>query len=370
MAVAKDCLFLTVGPRFLVYDAATGRRRGEFRNPSLEALSPPTAVGDVALASDSRGVFAIDDNGREVWQYEFGPSTIGWENIASQPPVATREGTILAPGPDGYVHALDRRGVRLWQTRVGVYGQGRPALAIAATADLLLLDTRMTPHDRPNLVGVDLQDAGKRIRFVINLGIDVSGLVADGRAGIVATSYVETKSRRGASTIASFDERGIRRWTIDRGRHEAVHGISSTGDVVVVSQDAATASPDTVLEKWSSEGQLKSRHPLDMVVLSVLVGSDDVLYVVGCRDQAAVFQAFHGNLSRVRPIEIQSDCPRSVTLDDRGRLFLIGTQPRTAADEPSVDLTVVQTSSPAAARSWAGPRAHADGAGSFSFAER
>src|SRR6185295_11910266 len=185
------------------------------------------------------------------------------------------DGTILAAAPDGYVHAIDRSGNGRWRAHVGVYGGGSPAMPLATTADFLLLDTRLSSEDRARLVAVDLHD-GNQLRFSLDLGIDVSGLVAGGRAGIVATSYTETQSLRGASKLVSLDERGHERWVVDRGRHEAVHAVSPAGEAVTVSQSADAPEPGTTLEMWSPLAEPMYRQPLDMTVVAVLLGSDDV----------------------------------------------------------------------------------------------
>lgn len=366
MAVTKAGLFLTVGSELLVLDRESGKRTGTFRNPSQESLSVATAVDDnLAVVTDSRAVHAVDGLGHEVWRYDFGEPALKWETVENQPCVISSGGTILAAGFDGYVHAIDRAGSGLWRVHVGAYGTGKPALLIAANADLLLLDTRMIPGGPPNLVGINLRDSKHGIRFSLNLGIDVSGLVAGGRSGIVATSYTETKSRRGASKLVSLDEHGRQRWIVERGRHEVVRGVFPGGDLVTLSQDAAGSSPSTSLEMWGSDGQRKHSRDLEMVVTAVLLGKDDALYAVGCQGRSAVLEAYRGDLSAVQTLNLSADCPAAATLDDHGRLFLLGGTAREVDGVSSVEMLTMQTPSPAAADSWASPRAHATGSGSF-----
>jgi hypothetical protein len=245
-----------------------------------------------------------------------------------------------------------------------VYGTGRPALPLATTADFLLLDTRPTPTDRPQLVALDLQ-GGNKLRFSLDLGIDVSGLVMGERAGIVATSYTETQSKRGASKLVSLDERGQERWRVDRGRHEAVYATSPAGEVVTVSRSADGHEDTSTLEMWSANGEPMYRRELDMRLVAVLLGSDDVLYTVGCRDHDAVVETHRSDLTPAAPFEVHADCPQTATLDDQGRLFLLGTTADAASADSSLELTMLQTPSPSAARGWAVPRARSSGSGAF-----
>ena len=369
MVVSSDRLLLTSRERLLSIDANTGTLVSEFRNPSGEMLSQPTVVDDtLTVVTDSRSVIGLERSGREAWRYAFGPAALDGEKLAAQPCLVTPDGTVLASGVDGYIHAVDRTGQGRWRAHVGTYGAGKAAVPLATTPDYLLVDTRPSPSDKPSLVAVDLHD-GHQLRFSIDLGIDVSGLVGGGRAGIVATTYTETKSRRGASRLVALDERGRQRWVVDRGRHEAVHAVTPAGEVLTVSQNADDAEPDSRLELWSSDGERMHEQPLDLRVVALLLGSDETLYVVGCQEHSAAVLTFKHDLAPAAPLSVEAACPQAATLDDRGRLLLIAAKPLAAAtSDGSLRLSRVLTPSPAPAPSWSVPRGRASGSGAFSTA--
>ncbi len=368
VAVARDGVWVSTDSGLSVLDPRSGRKLGEFRDPYLERLSPPTAVDDdFAVVADSRCVYAVNRRGRELWRYPFGKADLSSEYISSRAPVIAPDHTILAVGADGEVHAIDRTGKGLWHAPVGRYGDGKPAIPIAVTDDLLLLDTRPAHGDPPQLVGVDLRDGPGKIRFHLSLGTDVSGLVAGGPLGIVATSYAETKSKRGASRIVSLDGQGRRRWTVERGRHEAVRAVTSLGQLVTSSQDAAGTEPGTLVESWSADGRQVGSFHTDLAVVAVLMGSDSVGYVVGCSGDSAAVQPFGLKLTPAPEINLGVGCPATATLDDRGILFLVGGGPPPLGHEPRVDLIAIQTRSPAAAEGWATPRANARGSAVFTL---
>ncbi len=368
IAVARNGVYVSTDSGLSVFDPHSGRKLGEFRDPYLERLSPPTAVDDdFAVAADSRCVYAVNRGGREVWRYPFGKSALSPEYIASRAPVVTPDRTILAVGADGEVHAIDRTGKGLWHAPVGRYGEGKPAIAVGVMPGLLLLDTRPSHADPPQLVGVELQDGPGRIRFHVPLGIDVSGLVAGGPLGIVATSYVETKSKRGATRVVSLDGQGRRRWTLERGRHEGVRAVTPLGQLVTSSQDAAGTEPGTLIEAWSADGKQAGSFHTDLTVVAVLIGSDAVGYVVGCSGNTTAVQSFGPKLTPAPVVNLGIGCPATATLDDRGTLFLAGGAPPALGHDPRAELVAIQTPSHAAASGWSTPRANARGSAAFTL---
>jgi hypothetical protein len=185
------------------------------------------------------------------------------------------------------------------------------------------------------------------------------------RFGIVATSYVETKSRRGTNLIASLDEQGRRRWTIDRGRHEQVLGIIPGERLLTTSQDPAGTDPGALLETWSVDGRSQEKVYVPATVRFTAIASDGAIYAVACAASQTFVQQFASDLRLGARLDIGQNCPEAVTFDARGRLFLARSLHETGSNQPRAEVIAVRTPSASVAPVWAVQRGDPAGSGRF-----
>jgi outer membrane protein assembly factor BamB len=369
LAAARDAVYVSGGRSVAILAAATGRRIGEFRNQGGDMFSSPMAVrDDLVVTADDRFVYAMDAKGAARWRYAFGASRLTNEFNPSRAPVLAPDGLILAAGPDGDLHAIaSESGRGVWKTAIGLYSPFAPAIPMAVTHGLLLLDGRPSAKAPPQLIGVDIGRDRGGIRFTAELGIDVSSLVAGGSFGIVATSYAETESRRGASVIVSLDERGKKRWTIARGRHEDVRAVAGAGELLTTSQDAAGKDKGALIESWLPNGQAKGSVYVDTAVRFLAVGNDGTIYAICCGEERYVLQQVGADLKLGPRLDLGAGCPKAALLTGDGRFVVARLVSRIGAPSVAEVVAIRTPSKAAAAAGWSMPRADSHGSAQFAL---
>jgi outer membrane protein assembly factor BamB len=371
LAASGKSVYASNGERILILEAGSGRPNHEFKGPPGELLSGPTVVGEgIVVTAGTSFLHAVDRTGKEVWRYPFGASVLKGEFPVSNPPVVSGARTILVAGPDGNLHAVDSRtGSKVWQQPIATYAAGVPAFLLGVAPGLVLADARPSQNEPPQLLALTTDATSAKVRFTARLGIDISSLVAGRSFGVVAASYAETGSRRGSSIVAALDDKGGRRWTIDRGRHEKVLAITPGGELVSTSQDAAGADPGALVEFWAATGEQRGRIYVDGAVYAAAIGAEGSVYAVGCKAGRAVVYQVGSDRRLAATVDVGEGCPVTAAMDASGRLFVA--HRTTLRGKQIAQIVAIRTpSKAAAAMGWAMPRADARGSAAFALSGR
>jgi outer membrane protein assembly factor BamB len=368
-SIAADGLNIYVagGTRVLAISADVGTKTWDYRGTITSVLSAPVVIGDGTVVTASGfAVIALDRRGHERWTFAFGKTVLGSEFLAGQSPIVTPGGVILAAGGDALLHALDRSGKLLWSAPLALYGVGRPGIMLAATNDLLLVDGRPHVSGAPVLIGIDLGTLAGKVRFTADLGLDIASIAAGGPLGIVATSYSETTSRLGATTITSLDGAGRRRWSVARGRQERALAISANGDLITTSRDAAGLETGSRFEIWRPDGSPVASKEMKSSVSMALATKDGTIYVLSCDSHGARLDAMSSGLTHSGSLIWPGTCPQAAVMDRQGRLFVARVANRQKIEQRYTEVIAIETPG-APSDSWAMRRANPEGSAAFSL---
>jgi hypothetical protein len=368
LAASRRTLFVSGGDRVVTLDLTSGRQRGELvESNAADLLSSPTVVDEaITVAADSRNLYAISREGREVWRLSFGPSGHAKEFVSGQAPmISTSNGSkvVIASGADGQVYAVSTQGKLQWHAPLGVYADGIGAIPLAVHADAALFDVKTTATTAPGIVAMNISGAPGKIEFAVNLGIDVSSLVA-GPLGIAATSYVETTSKRGSSVAVLLDRQGHKRWEVKRGRHEHLLAMNNRNEILSTSQDPQGADAGADLEWWGPGGSRRAATHVDAPIRAAFLADDGAVYALACGRSGAVAHWFDAQLAPHGSLPIGVDCPVSATLDDAGQLIIAHELTSAPTGGRRIQVIAIQTPSQRSAPGWAMPRADARGSAS------
>lgn len=368
IATVGGVTYLSVGAEVHGLENEHGRRLWTFQPRTRGQISPPTLTRDgTAVVVDGFGASAVDRHGNELWRASFLPFAGASEFVFGHAPIIGPTGSVFATGLDGNLHALDPvSGKETWRFSIGTYASGAPAIPLAASTQAVLLDTRPTPGESPQLVAIAIGRSPK-LGFVARMPNDVSSFVASDKIGFVVTSYVETRSTRGSSMILWLDKTGEKRWTAEPGSNQYALALVGEDAVLTRARDSAGSDPGSVLEMWSSAGTRIKTSYVSALIESAIVGHDGRLYIVGCTGNSAFVQEFNRGLKSGARLDLGGGCSVAVTLDEKGRLLAAReVSARAGQNGPAIEVVAVQTPSVTGpAVGWSMPRANSLGSASL-----